>query len=65
MSRALKMSIDVQDATSINNDLEDIANEVAMIRQTLHQILQYQSNSDDIKLKKIRELIWDKKRNNQ
>ncbi len=64
MSRALKMSIDVQDATSINNDLEDIANEVAMIRQTLHQILQYQSNSDDIKLKKIRELIWDKKRNN-
>jgi len=64
MSRALKMSIDVQDATSINNDLEDIANEVAMIRQTLHQILQYQSNSDDIKLEKIRELIWDKKRNN-
>ncbi len=64
MSRALKMSIDVQDATSINNDLEDIANEVAMIRQTLHQILQYQSNSDDIKLEKIRELIWDKKSNN-
>jgi len=64
MSRALKMSIDVQDATSINNELEDIANEVAMIRQTLHQILQYQSNSDDIKLKKIRELIWDKKRKN-
>ena len=64
MSRVLKMSIDVQDATSINNDLEDIANEVAMIRQTLHQILQYQSNSDDIKLEKIRELIWDKKRNN-
>ncbi len=64
MSRALKMSIDVQDATSINNELEDIANEVAMIRQTLHQILQYQSNSDDIKLEKIRELIWDKKRNN-
>ncbi len=64
MSRGLKMSIDVQDATSINNDLEDIANEVAMIRQTLHQILQYQSNSDDIKLEKIRELIWDKKRNN-
>jgi hypothetical protein len=28
MSRALKMSIDVQDATSINNELEDIANEV-------------------------------------
>jgi len=64
MSRALKMSIDVQDATSINNELEDIANEVAMIRQTLHQILQYQSNSDDIKLEKIRELIWDKKRKN-
>ena len=64
MSRALKMSIDVQDATSINNELEDIANEVAMIRQTLHQILQYQTNSDDIKLKKIRELIWDKKSNN-
>lgn len=64
MSRALKMSIDVQDATSINNELEDIANEVAMIRQTLHQILQYQSNSDDIKLEKIRELIWDKKSNN-
>jgi len=64
MSRALKMSIGVQDATSINNELEDIANEVAMIRQTLHQILQYQTNSDDIKLKKIRELIWDKKSNN-
>jgi len=64
MSRPLKMSIGVQDATSINNALEDIANEVAMIRQTLHQILQYQTNSDDIKLKKIRELIWDKKSNN-